>query len=100
MIAKWADSGAPRGNPADMPSAKAAVAGEDGWVLGKPDLIVKSPEVFVPARGAGPVGLHRRRADRAHRRSLRVVGRSARSQQHPAEVKAPRRSAAGTCSIT
>jgi mono/diheme cytochrome c family protein len=49
-VAKWADSGAPRGNPADMPAAsKAAATGEDGWVLGKPDLIVKSPEVFVPA---------------------------------------------------
>ncbi len=48
-IAKWADSGAARGNPADMPSAKAAVLAEDGWVLGKPDLIINSPEVFVAA---------------------------------------------------
>ena len=48
-VAKWADSGAPRGNPADMPAAKAAVLIEDGWTLGKPDLVVMSPEVFVPA---------------------------------------------------
>ena len=48
-VAKWADSGAPRGNPADMPTAKAGTVGEDGWVLGKPDLIVKSPEIFVAA---------------------------------------------------
>jgi len=48
-VAKWADSGAPRGNPADMPVAKSTVLTEDGWVLGKPDLIVKSPEVSVPA---------------------------------------------------
>jgi len=50
-VAKWVDSGAPRGNPADMPAAKAAAVGEDGWVLGKPDLIVKSAEVSVPAVG-------------------------------------------------
>jgi mono/diheme cytochrome c family protein len=48
-VAKWADSGAPRGNPADMPTAKSAAATEDGWVLGKPDLIVRSAEVTVPA---------------------------------------------------
>jgi mono/diheme cytochrome c family protein len=48
-IAKWADSGAPRGNPADMPAAKASVLTEDGWTLGQPDLIVKSADVFVPA---------------------------------------------------
>jgi hypothetical protein len=48
-IARWADSGAPRGNPADMPAAKASVLSEDGWTLGQPDLIVKSGDVFVPA---------------------------------------------------
>ena len=48
-IAKWADSGALRGNPADLPTSKAAVFSNDGWALGEPDLIVKSPEVFVPA---------------------------------------------------
>jgi mono/diheme cytochrome c family protein len=48
-IANWADSGAPRGNPADLPPPKADVMGEDGWLLGKPDLIVTGPEVSVPA---------------------------------------------------
>ena len=48
-VAKWADSGAPRGNPADMPTAKATTSGGEGWTLGEPDLIVKSPEVSVPA---------------------------------------------------
>lgn len=64
-VAKWADSGAPRGNPADLPAAKAATVGEDGWVLGKPDLVVRSPEIFVPATapdkwgsiGTAPTGL-------------------------------------------
>jgi hypothetical protein len=55
-ISAWADSGAPRGNPADMPPAKAAATGEDGWLLGKPDLIVKSPEIFVPAVAADSWG--------------------------------------------
>ncbi len=64
-VAKWADSGAPRGNPSDMPTATPEVIGEDGWVLGKPDLIVKSPEIFVASTapdkwgsiGTAPTGL-------------------------------------------
>ena len=47
-IATWADSGAPRGNPADMPPpltfADAAL-----WEIGEPDLIVSSPTVEVGA---------------------------------------------------
>ena len=61
MVARWADSGGPRGNPADMPPmAKGVGSGEDGWILGKPDLILDSPEVFVPASAPdkwGSVGL-------------------------------------------
>ena len=47
-IAKWADSGAPRGNPADMPPAR---TWEDGntWTIGTPDLIVKLPSLTVKA---------------------------------------------------
>jgi hypothetical protein len=47
-IAKWADSGAPRGNVADMPPARTF---EDGasWHAGEPDLIVESPEITVKA---------------------------------------------------
>ena len=48
-IAKWVDGGAPRGNPADMPPAVAQATGVDGWLLGKPDLVVKGPEIFVKA---------------------------------------------------
>ncbi len=48
-ISTWVESGAPRGNPADMPVAKVAAMGVDGWLLGKPDLIVKGPEIHVPA---------------------------------------------------
>ena len=41
-IARWADSGAPRGNPADMPPPR---KWEDAgtWSIGAPDLIVKLP---------------------------------------------------------
>ena len=47
-IAKWADSGAPRGNPADAPKP---VVFPDGaaWHAGEPDLIVESPEITVKA---------------------------------------------------
>jgi hypothetical protein len=45
-IAKWADGGAPRGDPADMPPA---VTFSDGsqWRIGKPDLIVSTDELLV-----------------------------------------------------
>ena len=47
-IAKWADSGAPRGNPADMPKPR---TWEDAntWTIGTPDLIVKLPSITVKA---------------------------------------------------
>jgi len=48
-ISTWVDTGSPRGNPADMPVAKASATGVDGWLLGKPDLVVKGPEIYVPA---------------------------------------------------
>ena len=50
MIAKWVDSGAPRGNAADMPKPL-YFENADRWQLGEPDLIVNSPEVVVPASG-------------------------------------------------
>ena len=46
MIGKWADTGAPRGNPADMPAKKVYPDGKS-WTIGTPDLIVKLPEVTV-----------------------------------------------------
>src|SRR5438093_6333879 len=46
MIGKWADSGAPRGNPADMPPPK-VYADRSAWAIGTPDLIVKSKELLV-----------------------------------------------------
>src|SRR5215470_16648186 len=45
-IAKWADSGAPRGNPADMPPPKQWPDGR-AWAIGTPDLILKSEELLV-----------------------------------------------------
>ena len=50
-LAKWADSGAPRGNPADMPPAK-VYADRQSWAIGKPDLIVKTQELTV--KGGAP----------------------------------------------
>ena len=41
-LAKWADSGAARGNPADMPSAR-VYADNKSWAIGTPDLVVKMP---------------------------------------------------------
>ena len=47
-IATWVDSGAPRGNPADMPPAK-VWADNSVWRIGTPDLIVKSKDILVKA---------------------------------------------------
>ncbi len=47
-IAKWADGGAPRGNPADMPPPRAFADGGD-WRIGKPDLVVSTDEMLVKA---------------------------------------------------
>ena len=41
-IAAWADTGAPEGNPADMPPPR-QFENSDRWHIGQPDLIVKSP---------------------------------------------------------
>ena len=47
-VAKWADSGAPRGNPADMPPAR-QWADNNTWRIGTPDLIVKTKDIVVKA---------------------------------------------------
>jgi hypothetical protein len=45
-LAAWVDSGAPRGNPADLPPAR-QFDDSDRWHIGKPDLIVSMPTDFV-----------------------------------------------------
>jgi mono/diheme cytochrome c family protein len=47
-IAAWADNGAPRGNPADMPPPR-TFADADAWQIGTPDLVVSSPTVDIKA---------------------------------------------------
>lgn len=43
-IGRWAASGAVEGNPKDLPSLPKAT---DGWLLGKPDLIVTPEQSFI-----------------------------------------------------
>src|SRR3984957_4644523 len=54
MIARWVDTGAPQGDPKDMPAAKEWPK-NDGWQLAKqfgaPDFILKSEEYTMPAKG-------------------------------------------------
>ena len=57
-IAAWADTGAPRGDPADLP-APVAVYDASGWEIGEPDLVLTSPEVEVASMTPdwwGPMG--------------------------------------------
>ena len=58
-IRKWANSGAPRGNPADLPPP-AKFDDSEAWTIGEPDLVLKSKEVTVPSAGPdwwGDLGL-------------------------------------------
>ena len=50
-IAAWTDNGAPRGNPADMPTPPPFID-VDEWEIGQPDLIVSSEAVEV--KGSAP----------------------------------------------
>jgi len=58
-IAKWVDSGAPLGNPTNMPPPL-QFESTDKWTIGEPDLVLKSAEMTVPAVGPdrwGDIGL-------------------------------------------
>jgi hypothetical protein len=46
LIAKWADSGAPRGNAADMPALR-EWTDTNKWSIGEPDLVVRTQDVVV-----------------------------------------------------
>src|SRR5688500_16736832 len=48
LIAKWADSGAPRGEPADMPPAR-VWNDSTKWSIGTPDLVVRTTDILVKA---------------------------------------------------
>jgi hypothetical protein len=45
-IVRWADAGAPQGNPADMPPPR-TFQSEAEWFIGEPDLKVTTPNDFV-----------------------------------------------------
>jgi hypothetical protein len=50
-IAKWVDSGAPQGNPADMPPPR-EFPDEHAWQIGEPDLVVPlTKDLIVKAKG-------------------------------------------------
>ena len=63
-MASWADSGAPQGNPADMPPPL-TFPDNKAWRIGTPDLVVVSPPVEMKAQapdwfgsiGQSPTGL-------------------------------------------
>ena len=47
-ITRWVESGAPQGDPKDLPKAPHFI---EGWQLGEPDQIIELPEVQIPATG-------------------------------------------------
>lgn len=50
-IGRWVDAGAPRGNLSDMPPPL-QFGDERTWRIGKPDLVVRTPEILVKANNA------------------------------------------------
>jgi len=54
-IVRWADAGAPRGNPADMPAPR-EFADTGRWAIGKPDYVVSIPEEYIVKRAAPMTG--------------------------------------------
>ena len=46
LIAKWADNGAPRGNPGDMPPLR-TWTDSTKWSIGEPDLVVRTTDIVV-----------------------------------------------------
>ena len=51
-IVKWVDSGAPKGNPADMPPPR-QFEDQEKWHIAPPDLVVQLPnDIVVPAKAA------------------------------------------------
>ncbi len=52
MIAKWVESGAPEGDPADAPKQPSF---SGGWQLGTPDLVLTLPEAYTLMPGARDV---------------------------------------------
>jgi Flp pilus assembly protein TadD len=43
VIKRWAETGGPEGRSSDLP---ASPSGTDGWQLGQPDLVVRSPRAY------------------------------------------------------
>jgi hypothetical protein len=91
-IMAWVAAGSPKGDPKDMPKAR-AWNDDTGWTLaakyGQPDLIIKSPEYTMPAvaqdawwRPAVPTGVTEPRWVRAI--EIRPVGKGARKITHHA----------------
>jgi Flp pilus assembly protein TadD len=52
LLQRWAEQGAPEGDPSKKPPPPTF---PDGWRLGMPDLVLKSPEPYTLRPGAGDV---------------------------------------------
>ena len=91
-IAEWVDSGAPQGNPADMPPPLVFTAA-DKWDIGEPDLIIDTPSVSMKANAPDwwgaltptPTGLTEDRyvSARADQRGQQPEGRDRRTVHLP-----------------
>ena len=96
VLTRWANGGAPEGDPKDLPAAPKFV---DGWQLGQPDTVLQLPvEYKVPADGFVeyeyfelPDQLHGRQVDgRARSAGWEPCRRSSRDRvDAPRDARAP-----------
>ncbi|MFO0878934.1 MAG: redoxin domain-containing protein [Gemmataceae bacterium] len=54
QLLAWIQQGCPKGDPADLPEAKKF---QDGWLIGKPDLVLEMPREYTVPADAGPNGI-------------------------------------------
>ncbi len=76
-LVKWANGGAPRGNPADLPPTPKYT---EGWSIGQPDLVLSMAEDYkVPADGFVEYQVHRG-SDEPDRGQVDPIARSSSRQ--------------------
>ena len=85
-VVKWVDSGAPGGNPADMPPPR-QFRDADRWAIGQPDHVVSIPkEWIVKPAGADDSGRKSRST-----RSVRKTATSRPLETKPSKLRGPPR---------
>ncbi len=77
-LLRWANNGAPQGDPKDLPAAPRFV---DGWMIGEPDLVLTIPGTRFRPRGSSSTSTS------SLRPTFPTTGGSGRSRSAPATAR-------------